>query len=203
MQAEPRQGLPRMLCQLWAGLECGALAGLTILAWFAVQSVMRGDFWWSKFNVAAGWFYDTAVYHAGLGRVTLSGASVLVVFYSCAGALFAFVWDAFLRRFSILAIPLYVIAVHFFAAYFLWPSFGPFARLWFPWPATAPAHFVLFVLLTRYPTFYSRLSRDFGDPGSVPSKPSSQAHDLIEGPTREAPSEAPENVSSPTDPTQE
>ncbi len=203
LQAERRQGLPRLLCQVWAGLECGVLAGLTILVWFALHSLVRGEFWWSKFNVAAGWFYDTAVYHAGLGTVTLSGASVLVVFYCLAGALFALGWDALFRGRTFLAVPLYVIGVHFVAAYFFWPSFGPFARLWFPWTAIAPAHFVLFVVLMRYKTLYTRLLNDFGDPRRLPREPLAPHPDLVEGPPPAVSFEAPGSASAPTEPSED
>lgn len=203
LQAERGQSLPRLLCQLWAGLECGVIAGLTILAWFALHSLVRGEFWWSKFNVAAGWFYDTEVYHAGLGRVTLSGASVVIVFYCLAGALLAFGWDAFFRRGAFLAVPLYVVGIHLFAAYLFWPSFGPFAKLWYPWTATAPAHFVLFVILMRYPTLYMRLINEFGDPRRLAREPLAPQSDPVEGPTPAAHFEGPGNASSPTEPSKD
>src|ERR1035437_4294494 len=126
-QVERRQSLPRIVCKLWAGLACGTLAGIITLAWFALHSLMRGEFWWSKFNVAAGWFYDVAVYHAGLSWVTLCGASIIVVFYCLAGVCYACGWEALFRARAFLATFLFVAAVHVFAAYFLWPSFGPFA----------------------------------------------------------------------------
>ncbi len=203
LQAESRQSLPRPLCQLWAGLECGVLAGLTILAWFALHSLARGEYWWSKFNVAAGWFYDTAVYHAGLGRVTLSGASVVVVFYCLVGASFAFVRDVFLRRRTFLAVPIFVFGIHFLAAYFFWPSFGPFARLWYPWTATAPAHLVLLVILMRYPTLYMRLIFDFGDPRWLAREPLAPRSDPVADPSRAASFDVPGNASSPTDPSKD
>ena len=199
-QAERPYSLPRLLCRLWAGLECGVLAGTTILLWFALHSLVRGEFWWSKFNVAAGWFYDVAVYHAGLGRVTLAGASVVVIFYCVAGAVFAFGGDALSRRKAFLVVPLYAIGVHFVAAYFLWPSFGPFARLWFPWTATAPAHFVLLMMLRRYPIFYMRLINDFGDPGWLPRPALPPSAELVEAPPPAASFQTPGDATSSVDP---
>ena len=139
------------------------LAAAITLVWFALHSLMRGEFWWSKFNVAAGWFYATAVYHAGLSWVTLCGASVIVLFYCLAGACYAWGWEPVFRTRAFLTTAFFAVAVHVFAAYFFWPSFGPFARLWFPWTATAPAHVVLFATLARYPDLYIRLVNDFGD----------------------------------------
>lgn len=146
------------------------LAGTVNLAWFALHSLIRGEFWWSKFNVAAGWFYETAVYHAGLSWVTLCGASVIVLFYCLAGTCYALGWEALFRRRAFLTTALYVTAVYFIAAYFIWPSFGPFARLWFPWSATIPAHFALFATLARFPESYVRLVNDFGDPAWLKPK---------------------------------
>lgn len=163
-QVERRQSLPRLACRLWAGLACGVLAGAVSLAWFVLHSSMRGEFWWSTFNVAAGWFYGSAVYQAGLGRVTLCGASVIVLFYCLAGAGFALGWQSPFRRRAFLAAAFYSAGVYVFASYFFWPSFSGFARLWFPWTATMPSHFALFAMLVRYPELYVRLVNDFGDP---------------------------------------
>ena len=163
-QVERRQSLPLLLCRLWAGLACGVLAGAAAVAWFVLHSLMRGEFWWSKFNVAAGWFYGTEVYHAGLGRVTLCGASVVVLFFCLAGLCCAWCWNALFRTRTFLTVTLYVVVVYAFAARLVWPSFGPFARLWFPWTATMPAHVVLFAMLIRYPGIYLRLVKEFVDP---------------------------------------
>lgn len=146
------------------------LAGAVTLVWFSLHSLIHGEFWWSKFNVAAGWFYERAVYHAGLGWVTLCGASVIVLFYCLAGACYAWGWEALFRRRTFPTTAFFVAAVYLFAAYRFWPSFGPFARLWFPWTATMPAHAALFAALARYPDAYLRLVNDFGDPGWLPRR---------------------------------
>lgn len=200
LPAERPRGLPRLLCRLWAGLECGVLAGTIILLWFIFHSVVHGEYWWSKFNVAASWFYDLAVYHAGLGRVTLTGASVIIIFYCLASIFFSLVWDSVFRSRGFLAVPFYVVGVHLIASYFFWPSFGPFARLWFPWTATAPAHFVLFAILMRYPILYVRLVNEFGDPGWLPREPLPSPANPVET-ARPSPSfEAPADQSSSSEP---
>lgn len=203
MQAERRRGLPPLLCRLWAGLECGMLTGLLILVWFAAHSLFRGEFWWSKYNVAAGWFYGAEVYHAGLGGVTLCGVSLLIVFYCLAGALFAFGWDALFSRRAFLTGSMFVIGLHLVATRLFLPSFGPFARLWYPWTATAPAHFVLFVILMRYPIFYRRLLNEFGDPGWFPGASPLPPSNTIENPSPAASFEAPGDASSPAEPSKD
>jgi hypothetical protein len=200
MPVERQHSLPRVVYRLWAGLECGVLAGSISLVWFAFHALAHGDYWWSKFNIAAGWFYDMAVYRAGLSWVTLAGASVLMVFYCLAGALFAFGWNAFSHPRAFLVVPFYVAGVHFFAAYCLWPSFGPFARLWFPWTATAPVHFVLFVILMRYPILYLRLVDGAGEPGWLPREPPPPPADAAEAQPPGAAFGATECASSPVEP---
>jgi hypothetical protein len=137
------------------------LAGGVNLAWFAMHALVRGEFWWAKLNVAAGWFYGASVYHAGCGRVTLTGASLLVVAYGLAGTLFAAGWEAFFRQRGWMGTALIVLVAHLTASYLFWPSFDLFARLWFPWSATAPAGFVLFLALLRFPWTYRRLLNEF------------------------------------------
>jgi hypothetical protein len=200
MPAERQRNLLRLAYRLWAGLECGVLAGLIGLVWFAFHALVHGDFWWSKFNIAAGWFYDLAVYHAGLSWATLAGASVLMVFYCLAGVLFAFGWNAFSHPRAFLVVPFYVAGVHFFAASFLWPSFGPFAGLWFPWTATAPVHFVLFAILMRYPILYMRLLDGYGDPGWLPWKPPAPPANPVQAPSPGASAGAAESASSSAEP---
>lgn len=143
-------------------MACGVLAGAFSLLWFALHSLMRGEFWWSKFNVAAGWFYDTEVYHAGLSRVTLCGASVVMLFFCLAGACYARPWGALIRSRTRLAVVSYAALAYIVAAHFFWPTFGLFARLWFPWTATAPATVALLAALIRYPVIRARLVNEFG-----------------------------------------
>lgn len=184
MRAEGWQNLPPLLYRLWAGLECGVLAGAVGSLWFAFHALVHGDFWWSKFNIAAGWFYDMVVYHAGLSWVTLAGAAVLMLFYCFAGVVFALGWGAFRLWRTFLAVPCYVAVVHLFATLVFWPSFGPFARLWFPWTATAPVHFALFVILMRFPVLYRRLAGESGCTGRPAPEPSAQAPDQAGAPRR-------------------
>jgi hypothetical protein len=198
-RVERRQSLPRWVCRLWAGLECGMLAGAVTLAWFALHSLMRGEYWWSKFNLAAGWFYGVVVYHAGLGWVTLCGASVIILFYCAAGACYAWGWAAFFRTRAFVTTAFYVAAVYLLAAYFVWPSFGPFAPLWFPWTATVPAHFVLFATLVRYPELYIRLVNDFGDPAWLQRKQPDAHAERVEVHPPEATFEAPGHRSPPAE----
>jgi hypothetical protein len=198
-QVERRQSLPRLVCRLWAGLACGMLAGAVTLVWFVLHSLLRGEFWWSKFNVAAGWFYGTAVYQAGLGRVTLCGASVLVLFYCLAGASYALGWQALFRRRAFLAAAFYAAGVYVFASHFFWPSFGVFARLWFPWTATMPSHFALFAMLVRYPEIHARLVNDFGDPAWLQRNQPKPPAKLLQVQPPESDFEASGNGSSPVE----
>lgn len=199
LQLERGQSLPILLCRLWAGLACGVLGGAGALVWFALHSLMRGEFWWSKFNVAAGWFYDAAVYHAGLSWVTLCGASVVMLFFCLAGACYAWGWTALFHTRTFLAAALYAALVYVLAAYFLWPSFGLFARPWFPWTATMPAHVGLFAMLIRYPGLCRRLVNEFVEPDRPRRKPPELLRELDEVQLPGAAFEAPRDGSEPAD----
>jgi hypothetical protein len=175
------------------------LAGAVTLVWFALHSIMRGEFWWAKFNVAASWFYDAAVYHAGLGRVTLCGASVIVLFYCVAGACYAWGWWPLFRTRAFLAAFSYAAGVYVFASYSIWPSFGIFARQWFPWTATMPSHFALFAMLVRYPALYARLVNEFGDPVWLQWKKPAPPAEMLPVQPDEADFKASDNGSSPAE----
>jgi hypothetical protein len=198
-QVERRQPMPLLVCRLWAGLACGMLAGAFTVAWFALHSLMRGDFWWSKFNVAAGWFYGMEVYHAGLSRVTLCGAAVVMLFYCLAGAGYAWPWGALIRARTRMSAVSFTALTYIVAAHFFWPAFGPFARLWFPWTATAPAAIALFVALVRYPLIRTRIVNEFGSPERPLGKSAGLSAELADAPPAKAGFVDPPNGSSPAE----
>jgi hypothetical protein len=57
-------------------------------------------------------------------------------------------------------------------------------------------HFVLFVILMRYPILYMRLVDAFGDPGWLPREPLAPPVDVVDG----APSGVSDCASSPAEP---
>jgi hypothetical protein len=151
-------GLSATWCRLWAGLQCGVGGGVLILGWFILHSLLRKEYWWSRFNVAGGLFYGPEVYHSGLGRATLSGAAVLLLYYCLAGMVFGWLADPASRLRTLLRAALSAGLLHAFASFCLWPAMGLFAPLWFAWKTTLPADLILLLALARFPIYYSRLA---------------------------------------------
>ncbi len=189
-----RPGLAAFLVRLWAGLECGVAGGVLILAWFALHALARREPWWSRFNVAGGWFYGPQIYHSGLSRATLAGAAALLLFYCLAGALFGLLADPSSGRRTLARALLCVGLLHGFASYSLWPSMGLFAALWFPWGVTLPADLILLIALSRFTLFYGRLTEVGGavaQPLPRPARPAEPAGTPPETPVADAPSPGP------------
>ena len=147
----------RLVLRAWAGLECGVWAGALILAWYALHSASRGEFWWVKFNLAAAPFFGQSVFHSGLSRTTAAGAALLIVFYALCGAGFALLVRPATLRPRLLAPALYTVLVHGAVTMSLTPALGPFARHWFTTLAVAVAHLLLFLALVFYPLVWWRL----------------------------------------------
>jgi hypothetical protein len=188
------------LCRLWAGLECGVGGGALILAWFALHALAHKEQWWSKFNVAGGIFYGPPVYHSGLGRATLAGAAVLLLFYGLAGALFGWLANPASGRRTLGLALLYVGLLHVLESFRLWPSMGLFASLWFPWSATLPADLLLLLALARFPHCYRGLAEDPGSGAQPLPGPLGPAPEPLEPPpeTRAAaPAPAPPSEDGP------
>src|SRR5208283_2995754 len=79
-----------------------------------------------------------------------------------AGALFGLLADPSSGRRTLARALLYVGLLHGFESYFLWPSMGLFAALWFPWGVTLPADLILLLALARFTLFYGRLKEAGG-----------------------------------------
>lgn len=158
------KGLSIPLCRLWAGLDCGVWAAVLFNAWLALHSIARGEFWWSKFNVAASVFFGDAVFRMGLGRATLAGLALLLIVYACLGMLFGLAASTrgFLRN-LILAV-LFALAWHLLAHRFFWRALSPFGPSYFPPYAVLVGHLFYALLLTRFARRFRALAREFGDP---------------------------------------
>ena len=158
----PFAGLPAWLCRLWAGLECGVLAGIFVLLWFVFHSLLRTEFWWAKLNIAAMPFYDAAVFSAGPGYASAAGAALIVLAHCLAGILFGAAAVFQPRRRTALFAAAFVLAWHLAAARFVWPGLDPQARLWFPLSATGPASLIQFGALLRFQPLLAKITALFG-----------------------------------------
>ncbi|MBI5282331.1 MAG: hypothetical protein HY858_11665 [Candidatus Solibacter usitatus] len=147
-----------------AGLDCGLAGGAAFIAWMLVHSWIRGEFWWSKLNVAGALFFGGSVYSMGRGWATLAGASLLLVLYASLGALFALIASTRgVARNLILGL-LLALSFHLVADRFLWRRFDPFAPAYFPPLATLPGHMLYGLSLVRFSRRFSALSGAFGPP---------------------------------------
>jgi hypothetical protein len=175
------KGLSIPVCRLWAGLDCGLWAASALIGWLALHSALRGDFWWSKFNVAASIFYGDAVFRMGLGRATLAGLALLVVVYACLGMLFGLLAArSGLARNLGLGV-LAALAWHILAQLYFWRALSPFAAAYFPAAAMLAGHFLYGLLLSRFASRFQAIAREFGHerpPAPLPAPPPE-----AEGPT--------------------
>lgn len=158
----PFAGLPEWLCRLWAGLECGVIAGAFVLPWFCFHSLLRTEYWWSKLNVVALPIFGDAVFRSGLNSISIVGAACLLLLHCAAGAVFGLLKGGLSNRRAALFAALYAVAWQLFSARFVWPRLGTGAATWFPFSATGPASLILFGALLRYRALFERVDALFG-----------------------------------------
>lgn len=172
-QAPPTpHGLPAWACRLLAGLDAGTLAAAAVLAWFALFPLARGEFWWSRFNLAGAPFYGERVFFMGLSRASLAGAAFLFLAYSLLGIVFALLSRASgLFRAMLLGV-LWMMLWHLFAQRLFWRWLDSSAPSYFTQPATLPAHLAAGILLGRVPgrlRAFARLAGNASWPAAMPA----------------------------------
>jgi hypothetical protein len=157
-------GWPRAVCRALAGLETGLAAGIVSIATLLLHSVMRGELWWAKLNVAGGLFFGGAVYSMGFGRATLSGLAVLLLLYTLAGVVYGSFAPGrgWLR--NLLTGVAFALLLNFLAGRFLWRRFDSFGPVYYPPLATLPAHLIFGILLSRFAGRFRSISFALGDP---------------------------------------
>lgn len=170
--AEPRPPLfqppPAWVCRVLAGIDTGAAAALLILAWFALHSRLLGEPWWAKFNLAAAPIFGERVFVMGPGSATLVGASMLFLAYCLLATAYALLASKRGPFRAFLLAVLLMVCWHISADRWLWPMLDPFARTWFSWPATVPAHAAMAILLLRCPASYRSFRALTGTNGDRP-----------------------------------
>lgn len=135
-----------------AGLEAGVMGSFAVICWFLLHSWVRGEYWWSKFNVLAAVFFGNRVFQAGLSVETLVGFCEIVLLYGVAGI--AASWVLPLRSGRLMRFVgaiLFAAALHWVLQMFGWRRFNPFAPSYFVPAATVPAHFLFALVLLRLP----------------------------------------------------
>ena len=147
------------LCRWLAGSQAGFLGSLAALLWYCLHSAMSGELWWTKLNVAAGLFYGHQVYSMGFGRATLAGASLLIVLYGLAGALFGLAAPARAAFSNVLAAAAYSTVLALAANRWLWSALDSFAPSFFPPLAVFIAHLLYALVLSLFPRFLSSLQQ--------------------------------------------
>jgi hypothetical protein len=155
-------GLSRRSCRLLAGLETGLWGGVLVVLWLVIDSMLRGDLWYSKLNIAGAAFYGPAIYQMGRGRATIAGLALLVVIYSVLGAIFGL----FGRTRGFLANLLlgitYALAWDVFAQQFIWRLLDSSAPGYFSRLATLMGHLLFGLSLTRFPVRFHAIATAFG-----------------------------------------
>jgi len=161
------QGFPPGLCRIAAGLDAGFVGAVWLLLWFVAGSILGGDFWFSRLNLAAAPFFGDMVFYSGPGWHTLSGAALLLLLYSLLGALYAFLPASREGWLNLLTALGYAGLVHLCAGAWLWKNIHPFAPPYFAPLAIAPAHMLFGLALWRYPSRLRSLALNLGNPLAV------------------------------------
>jgi len=139
-----------------------------VLLWIVFQTRLSGSLWWAKFNVAAGPFFGDRIFTAGLSRVTLVGASLLFLVYTCLGAVLGRLTPVPPRWPRSLTVGLAgALVFHILAQRWGWPLLHPFAPTWFTPQTMLPAHLLFGLAMVRLGRRYLTLMTTFG-PLSIP-----------------------------------
>ena len=197
---------PLWLCRGLAGLDAGLFGAFLAIAWLCFHSWLRGEFWWSKLNVAGAFFYGEPAFQSGVGRVTFAGAALLILMYSLLGGLLALLTPAPPRWYKSLIVGLsgaFVFQV--LADHWVWRLFHPFAGAYFPRIATLPAHLLFGLSMVRLGRRYLALGRAFGGlpppapPPAPPAEPPPVAAEPPEAPEPPEPEPTPSSDAAPAD----
>jgi len=159
----PERGLPPAACRWLAGVDRGLMAAALALSWFALHGWLRGEFWWSKFNVAGALFYGPAVYSMGCGRATVAGMALLIVLYTLFGVTFTLVARRRGVGGNLIRGVVWALGWHVLTQFGLWRLFDPFGPAYFVVTATLPAHLLAGLSLAMYGPRLESLERSFGN----------------------------------------
>lgn len=127
----------KRIARILAGIHAGVLAGVAILVWMVLISLIAGESAWRIPNLLASVFYGPQALRGGFGRVTLAGISLHLLQCALAAVVFS-VWmpEAPYRR-TLLVSLLYAAALAWTANSFVWkslysflPSLMPAAAVW-------------------------------------------------------------------------
>jgi len=148
------------------------VGALLALGWLALYSRLTGEFWWSRFNVAAAPLFGNRVFTVGLGFATLTGASLLLIGFSLLGAVLGRLTPVPPRWYRSLGVSMLgTLIVFVLAQRWLWPAIHPFARSYFTAPATLPAHILFGLSMVRLGRRYLALMVAFGGLSWPPPSP--------------------------------
>lgn len=163
MDPSPPKPWPPALCRAVAGLDAGVFGGLLVVAWFCWAGWLRGDFWWSKLNVAGAFFFGERAFQGGFGWMTLSGAALLLLIYALLGALLAWLTPPPPHWYRSVLFGLVGALVFQLAAdRWLWKQFHPFAATYFPRPITLAANLIFGLSMVRLGRRNLAVLRAFG-----------------------------------------
>jgi hypothetical protein len=177
MDSAPSKPWPAGVCKAVAGLDAGVIGACLVIIWFCWAGWIRGDYWWSKLNVAGALFFGERAFQGGFGFATIAGASLLLLIYSSLGALLGWLTPPPPRWYrSVLVGLLGALVFQLVADRWLWKQFHPFAAVYFPPGVTLPANLLFGLSMMRLGVRNMAVLRAFG--GWHPPPPAAASEPL-------------------------
>jgi hypothetical protein len=182
LQQESPPPVP-LACRALAGLDLGARGGALALALLAAHSVLAGEFWWAKWNLAAAPFFGGRVFYTGVGLPTLTGAATLLLCYALVGGLSGPLLPRRKGPQRWLALLLLALALEWLSARYFWRTLHPFAPSYFTPLASWLAHLGFCSALLAHPRRAASLAEEFWDiaPSTPPEDPTAPPEALENG----------------------
>jgi hypothetical protein len=150
----------RPLWRALAGVEAGVVAGGVMLAYLALDAVLRGSTVWSVLNLYASNFYGPSALGLGFRRTTVFGLAWHVGSCGLLGLGIALLVGWFATRASRFALlgALAALGWYYLGPRYLWPLWNPLAVRQ-PFPGLLFGHLIFGVAMGVYP----RLAAELGD----------------------------------------